>query len=90
MRAGDEKPLTWADFHAGLPRTFARQPVPWTSQPFGTQFRAAQPVVVRAPDGELFANARTVLIHSVDGGRSWQQLGEIPVDRGGCPRGSSY
>ena len=81
VHAEEEKPLTWADFHMGLSRTFARQPVPWVCQPLATQFPAAQPVVVRAPGGELIANAGTALIHSVDGGRSWQQLGEIPVDR---------
>ena len=81
VHAEEETPLTWADFHMGLSRTFARQPVPWVCQPLATQFPAAQPVVVRAPGGELIANAGTALIHSVDGGRSWQQLGEIPVDR---------
>ncbi len=82
VQAEDEKPLTWADFHVGLSKTFARRPVPWKCQAVGTRFPAAQPVVVRTPKGELIANSGSTLVHSTDGGRTWRRLGEIPVDRG--------
>jgi hypothetical protein len=61
VSSGDEKPLTWADFHAGLSRTFARQPVPWTSQPFGHKTTA---------QGMRFGQRFLV---SYDEGASWSQ-----------------
>ena len=82
----DTKPLTWADYHPDLARTFARSRVPWKFQAVRTQFPASQPVVIRGPGGELIANSHNTLVHSTDGGLTWRRLGEVPVDHS-VPRG---
>jgi len=79
--AQDRKPLTWADYHPALARTFAQPPVPWKCESVRTTFAASQPTVVLGLEGELVANAGSTLVHSIDGGRSWRKLCEVPVDR---------
>ena len=76
----DTRPLTWADYHPDLARTFARSRVPWKSRAVLTRFPASQPVVVRGPGEELIANSHNTLVHSTDGGLNWRRLGEVPVD----------